>query len=326
MLRKQFAAMIAALALSTAAVATEPTVKVFELLNKARVANGYMDKKLHDDFWDEVKMSVAPDPSGAKLREVRDGLKNVVAESSGFPLEGWKSAKLSYQRKKVTRTAELTKQIAAYKAKGKTADAAIASTERLLKAAATGQPLTHNGQTMYVSEDLIDQTLNGMEASMSRLQVLTNPVWTDTLLEQKIPQIGINVLAHEKFAVSKMKDTNSNSFMASRNANELQEQIVKINFANKPGTDLNQAAKNALKGAIASMGANDQPQPGGWRGMKGYTVVTGVELDGEKTGVAINSLARPDTNSVLLVMTLVKGSPADSGVALDALMARIKLN
>jgi len=305
----------------------DPSPKAQALMRQANVANGYMDKQLHDDFWAEVRRSVLPDPTGAKLKEVQASLKDFTLKNSSFPLEGWKSAKLSLEQKKVVRTPELIRQTKLLKSQGNPDfDKAIANTDLMLTAAATGKPMTANGRTIYINAETINQVLDGMEASLSRLSVLTSPVWTEELLEQQIPKMKLDVLTHEKFAVSALKDTAAPSYLAARNANTLQEQIVTISFKGTPGVNLDAAVLNSFKGATASSGMKAAPMPTKWRGLDGVTAQDQIELGGSKLGMAILIVKRPEDSSLLMVMAMADGSENDAGDALDTLLKRIKLN
>lgn len=312
----------------SASVFADPSPKALELMKQANVANGYMDKKLHDDFWAEIQKSVAPDPTGEKLKEVQGSLKDYILKTSAFPLEGWKSAKLSMEQKKVVRTPELVRQTKLLKAQGGAEFApALESTERMLKAAATGKPMTANGRTVYINKETISQVLEGMDASLSRLTVLTTPDWLPgALVEQSIPKMKLSVLTHEKFIVSRVKDTGVPTFMASRNANEVQEQIATISFAGKPNVDLDMAVKNTFKGATSSSGMKAEAQPTKWKGLDGVIAQDQVELQGNKMGMAIQIVKQPKDHSLLLVMTIAQGNDNDAAEALSDLLARIKLN
>lgn len=329
MIRKLYltAALVLAAALAAPAFA-DPSPRAQELLRQAHAANGYMDKKLHDDFWVEIQKSVAPDPTGAKLSEMKALLKDFTLKYAEYPLEGWKSAKLSFEQKKVVRTPELTRQTALLKGNtnNPTIDHAIENTEKLIQAAASGKPMVANGRTMYINEETINQVLDGMEASLSRLTVMTTPVWTDELVEQPIRQMKLSVLTHEKFAVSEVKDSTVPTYMATRNANVLQEQIAGINFKSKPGIDLDVAVQNAYKGAVASSDMKAKPQPTKWRGLDGVRAQDQVQAGGSKLGIAIMIVKRPQDRSVLMVMTMAEGSGNDAADALDDLLKRIKLN
>lgn len=314
-------------ALVSGVVSAQTNDKAIELMSVAKVANGYVNKELHDEFWVEIKKSVAPDPTGAKLKGVEASLQEYILTSSAFPLEGWRSAKLSLEQKKVVRTQELVRQTNLLKAKGAPAiDSAIASTDMMLEAAATGKPLTRNGRTIYINDEMISQVLDGMDASLSRLEVLTNPVWSNEMQEQIIKPMGLTILSHEKFSVSRLKDMSAKSYQAGRNTGNIQEQIATISFTDNPNANLDQAVLKAYEGALASMGLKTKSQPTVWRGLKGLTAVAPFVMQGKANSMAIQVVKRPAEHSVLLVAALVEGAPADAALALDDLLQRIKLN
>lgn len=327
MLRKQITAVLAGLILvSTAVQAIEPSPQAQELMRKANAANGYMDKKLHDDFWAEVKKSVEPDPGGAKLKEAQDTLQELTLKNTTYPLEGWKSAKLSFEQKKVVRTPELVRQTKALKALGNPGlDKAMENTERMLKAAATGEKLDVNGQSVQIDEELIAKVLDGMEASLSRLMVLTNPVWTETLFEQSIPRMNLAVMTHEKFVVSPLKDVGVPAYEASRNANALQEQIATYSLAGAPNVDLDEAMNSIFTGATTSTGLKGKPKPANWKGMDGMTAHGQIEVGDRRPWISVHIFKRVKNRSILMVMTMAEGDEKDARAAQDALLKRLKL-
>lgn len=325
-LRKITAAVTVAFLLSSVAQATEPSPGAQAMMRQANAANGYMDKKLHDDFWDEVKRSVAPDPSGAKLKAVQETLGDMTMKNTVYPMEGWKSALLSLKKGSVVRTPELVRQTKLLKDQGIPGfDKAEASTDRLLKAAATGTPLNMNGQSMKIDEELVSQVLDGMDASISRLKVLTNPEWSDSLVVQAIPKMGLTISAHEKFVVSKLNNAGVPGYKASRNANTLQEQIAVLDFSKKPEIDLDGIVRSAFSGATSSAGLNEQPAPTTWKGLNGVSATGQVDVGGKSARMAIHVLKRAKNHSVMMVITIVEGNGDAARAAQDSLLKRIKL-
>lgn len=308
-------------------VSAQTNDKVVELMNLVKVADGYVNKKLHEEFWAEVKKSVVLDKSGTELKEVEASLQDYVLMMSAFPLEGWRSAKLSLEQKRIVRTPELVRQTNILKAKRIPAmDSAITSTDKLLEAAATGKPLSHNGTTMYINDKAINQVLDGMDASLSRLKVLTNPVWSNEMQEQIIKSMDITVLSHERFSVSRVQDGPPIGYAASRNAGELQEQLATINFSDNYKADLDKAVQNGYQSAIEVLGLSTKPRSIVWNGLEGLTAVAPFAMQGKAYSMAIQVVKRQAEHSVLMTQVFVEGSPADASLALDNLLQRIKLN
>ena len=55
--------------------------------------------------------------------------------------------------------------------------AATEQAQALLEAAANGTPLQKEGQPFYVTEELVEHTLAGLEGSVSRLEQLSKATW-----------------------------------------------------------------------------------------------------------------------------------------------------
>jgi hypothetical protein len=304
----------------------ETSKRALEIMNEVKVVGGHIDQKTHAEFWSELKKSVQPDPDGSKLKDLENTLKDVTLSNLSFPLEGWRSAKLSFEQHKVVKTPELVRKTAVLKPQAAFAKA-IASTDQLIEAAATGKPLSRDGRTVYINEEMIDQVLEGMEASASRLAMLVNPVWSTELREQVIPDLGLTVLTQDKFTVSIIKDIPMKGRMAVRNTGTTQEQIVQVSFDPSQNYDLAKSAKGSCDGALQSIGLPAcKSLPTKWRGLTGLNAVVPVTMEGQAYGMAIMALQRPKERAVLTFMTLVKGSPADATLALDDLLKRIKLN
>ena len=328
MLNKRILIM-AALLLSLVAGTTWAAApqRALEIMNQVKVVDGFINEKLHAEFWAEIKKSVRPDPDGSKLKTIEKQIRDATLANMAFPLEGWRSAKLSLEQKKVVRTPELVRQTAILNRMDIGVYAkAIASTNQLLEAAATGKPLSRDGRTVYINQEMIDQVLDGMDASTSRLAMLTNPAWTTEMHEQFIPSVGLTVLTQDNFAVSSIKDLPMKGRVASRNTGTAQEQMVQVKFEASQQYDLNKAARAACDGALGSIGIECKPMPTKWRGLDGLSAVAPVTLDGKAYGMAIITVQRQKERAILTVMSIMEGSPADASLALDELLNRIKLN
>jgi hypothetical protein len=311
---------------SGAAWAAAPK-RAIEIMNQVRVVDGFINEQLHTEFWVDIKKSVQPDPDGSKLKEMEKELKEITITNSAFPLEGWRSARLSLQKRKVVKTPELVRLIAKIKAMNVPGYAKpIASTDELLVAAATGKPLTRDGRTVYINKEMIDQVLDGMDASTSRLVMLTNPVWSTEMHEQVIPGMQLTVLTQDRFAISTLNDQSKKGRVASRNNGVIQEQIVHVQFDSNLNLDLSKAARGSCDGALGSVGIECKPLPTQWRGLDGLNAVVPVTMGGKTHGMAIMTVQLPKERAILTFMTMTDGSPADAGIALDELLKRVKLN
>jgi hypothetical protein len=144
--------------------------RVASIVTQVAVPGGKVDKAVHDEFWDLLPKSVQANPKSfvANL---------AVVKSMTYQKELWESIRLSARSGKVTKT--LSYQTALLNALGNDAagqDAARRA-DRMLAAAAAGQPFQGSKGTQVLSEEMANQVLDGLNASTARLQQLLNPVW-----------------------------------------------------------------------------------------------------------------------------------------------------
>lgn len=129
-------------------------------------------KQIHDEFWGLILTRIHADPTALKdifTKEIDDGLLVQIAF--------WKSLRLSAKSHRVALTPEFKKLRANY-AKAKFTSDYRKVQDAMLSAASTGHPYTlRSGQTTYITVQIADKNLTGMNATKARLDKLCDPNW-----------------------------------------------------------------------------------------------------------------------------------------------------
>ena len=130
--------------------------------------DGYINEELYNEFWKELR----PRASKSDLNEIRQLLLN---GAMNIQLTLWKCVKKSIMEKKTCKSNEYTEIL---KEKQKNGDMiGYNNTINLMESAAAGKPFEKNGQKVYITIEVADNVLNGLEDSMQRAQLLLSDIW-----------------------------------------------------------------------------------------------------------------------------------------------------
>ena len=138
------------------------------ILKTVMRVDGYIDEELYNEFWKELR----PRANKSNLDEVRQLLLNGVMN---IQLTLWKCVKKSVVEKKTCKSKEYTEIL---NQKQKNGDMiGYNNTISLMESAATGKPFEKNGQKAYITIEMVDNVLNGLEGSIQRMQLLLSDTW-----------------------------------------------------------------------------------------------------------------------------------------------------
>ena len=73
--------------------------------------------------------------------------------------------------------------------------AGINSAERLISAAANKSPLVTPKGTLYITDELVAQTIAGLDASICRMKQLVNPSWAPKIEETRYADVYVRILS-----------------------------------------------------------------------------------------------------------------------------------
>ncbi|MFN7398745.1 MAG: hypothetical protein ACK5SX_06685 [Sandaracinobacter sp.] len=189
------------------------TNRQVEIIQTVRSVDGYVDENLHKEFWALMPAALSGSPQARYLLERL--LSDVREERSDFQKQSWLSAKESLTARRVVRTKGYLDACAAVLAASDNPgyqskiQESIRSAERLIAAAASGSPLDVPGGRTFITFDVIDQILGGIEASEFRFAKLVDPTWDGKLTLFQYPEAHIATLALTPFKVSRQRIANS---------------------------------------------------------------------------------------------------------------------
>lgn len=146
--------------------------RIREIMKLVATNKDQPSKQIHDEFWGLVLTRIHDDPAalqGVFTKEVNDGLLVQIAF--------WESLRLSAQTHRVTVTPEFARMRDNYAKAQFTSDYTKVQ-DAMLHAASSGQPYTfRNGQKSYISVQVAESNLAGMNATKARLDKLCDPNW-----------------------------------------------------------------------------------------------------------------------------------------------------
>ena len=186
--------------LENAAQADELSPRQNEIIRTTMAADGWLTEDMHKEFWAQVPPSVRSNSETIKF------LTQVIGEGINFHRETWESVMMSLQAGRVIKspgyeaakadilaspTAELLREQNA---------AGINSAERLISAAANkvARLVTPKG-TLYITDELVAQTIAGLDASICRMKQLVNPSWAPKIEETRYADVYVRIFPDRPF-------------------------------------------------------------------------------------------------------------------------------
>ena len=127
-------------------------------------------------------------------------LERVSVSGIRFQREAWTSMRLSLHARRVAKTTNYERMKAAMMTASslpgypEQTDTAVMNAERMIEAAASGQPFASDRGTFYVTEELVDGVLAGLEGSLHRFQRLANPIWIMDVDERRYADAHVRIL------------------------------------------------------------------------------------------------------------------------------------
>lgn len=294
-----------------------------EIIRTVQSVDGYIDRKLHREFWDLMPDAFKRSPSGGQY--LKQMLSEVSEERENFLTESWRSAQESLRAKRVVKTeGYLSAQSAALNASTNISyltqiRQSIESAERMLAAAANGDPVETPGGKIYLTSDLIDRVLSGINASEFRLAKLIDRQWSEDRIEFHYPEASVSVLSTTPFVSERklIKDVEGRSVdmvMLNQNLGKSTYQAIgfstaRSHFAN-PTKSVISIAKAGLSGAGAT--ADTHVISSNWRGYTSATVVGTATTSEGPFFIAIRVAEIPELMGVIQFMVVSDLSAAEA--------------
>jgi hypothetical protein len=144
-------------------VLTEKQQKILiEVLN----VNGHINKKLHDEFWKNIKKE-----DEEKMKDI----DSFTPEANKLQYLVYTDMNTSLHLKKVYISKELKEAMIVLKKRDYTNS--YNNIIAVINAAATGKKVDIRGSSVNITEEMINDTLNGLDASMERAKLLLDKTW-----------------------------------------------------------------------------------------------------------------------------------------------------
>lgn len=293
-----------------------------EILRTVRSVDGYIDEKLHNEFWSHIPRSIREDP---RLQTLSQNLLGEVGEARlEFQKQGWLSARDSLSAGKVVRTpgyvaaVEALRNVSANARFQDGVERSIIATERLLAAAAAGQPFELPDGPTFITEEVITEVLSGLDASEFRAKKLMAPVWDGTLVQFDYPEAHVSVLAISPYTLEwtdfETPETNPGKLaMLSQRRGPVTWGIISYLQTGARYSDARSSLTSIVRAGIESMGAIGRPPAfSKWRGMDSAAATGSARTSEGEVFVAIRVVEAPEIRGVLQFITTSELSVADA--------------
>lgn len=274
---KRAITIVAALFLWASHVAAQDvTSRQREILMTAINADGWLTEPMHREFWAAVPRRLLSDPK--EVAAMTSALERGTLVAVRFQREAWESMKRSLAARKVVKTPEYEAAKAAMLASSpvpqyrQSAEAGARNAEAMIEAAATGKPMVSQKGTFYVTEEMVDRVLTGLDGSIHRFSRLMNPTWSSKVEERAFPDVHVRILWDGPFRkeAEEMKVEGGAPAKLTMLSHQLSEkEYVQIGFVRMRGrwTDPEGAAMRVVSSSLKSMGVNGvKPAASRWRG------------------------------------------------------------
>lgn len=297
-------------------------------------ADGLITKELHSEFWSHFPREMRNDP---KFRDfIVTFLKKHSLLTVRFQRETWTSMNMSIKARKVVKTPDYeTVKIAvlnastlpSYKHKIKSS---IKNAEDMIKAAASGKAFNSVRGKFYITPELVEKVLGGIEASMDRALILFDPIWKQKRQEFTYPELHVSILARTPFSKQRKKiNANNRTLNMTILSNVLNDKYavnvmytqLEFNFADPKG-----ALTRMVKRTLSSMGvASHIVALSKWRGhLSAYG--TGVlKSSGEISHASVRVVELREKKGVLQFLAISDESKANAIIARENLEQSTRL-
>ncbi|MGD1037766.1 MAG: hypothetical protein ABR878_11350 [Roseiarcus sp.] len=209
---KAVSLFIAALFLAGGAWADGLSSRQTDILRITMATDGWLSRTMHQEFWDEAP----PELRDNKQMQVTFAqlMQDEFLQAEIFQRETWNSAKLSVQAHSVVRTtgyleAKKKGYSSALLQNNSDAQAGLIkardNAEAILLAAANRTPMQTARGTFYVTPELVDMVMSGLDAAICRMKRLMHIDWNDDVQEYSYDSLHVSVLARCPF-VLQIKD------------------------------------------------------------------------------------------------------------------------
>lgn len=290
-----------------------------EIWQTVMSVDGYLTREMHADFWEAMPRSMFKDDAG-KAAYLRF-LEKALISGLKYQREAWLSVRASMNNGRVVKTPgyEAVKEavLTAFDGTGSKQKVAskIANGERMIEAAAKGSPIETPNGLAYITPEMVDQVLAGMDGSLARAGRLLKPVWEDKLVEHVYPDVHVKILWDGQFIKDVQHQTAADGgrIEVITLLHQLSEdKTISVGFLGQgrkladPEADTMRVARSALRG----IGIDTLTFSTGsiWRGRQSAWGIGTGTVDGMPVAASARAVDLDEHDGVLLVIGMNFGS------------------
>jgi hypothetical protein len=231
-LRSVLVVCVVMISMTEVSVGNELSPRQSEIIRTVLGVEGFITKDLHEEFW-----STLPSTVRKNTKERRDFLRSMdslIAVGVLFQRESWASIKASLEARQVSKSPGYAeaKEKALYGVTNpgfrKQAKKGVANAEAMIRAAASGKPFQTPNGPMFITDEMVDEVLAGLDGSIARFKRLANPKWRQTAALHRYPDAHVSIISETPF-------TSESKLLTAENGKEVEVTIL-TNRLNK--TDL----------------------------------------------------------------------------------------
>jgi hypothetical protein len=301
------------------------------ILRTTMNAEGWLTADEYKRFWAPILPQLKSPEALAAWRRMMD---QYVGLSMKFQLETWRSLQLSEREGRVVKTPEYEdakRAVLAAPLLGAQSGPAIQNAEGMFQAAASKSAFNTVRGPMYLSSDMIERTLSGIEGSFCRVRRLSEPEWKDQATEYKYPIAHVNILNDCPLTVEQSQITTEQGITAKMVtlaygiSDHARIQIAFIPLRGRwldPVASLTKIARSTL----AAMGITEtQPIVTTWRDHKTATASGSARLSQGSIGASVRVIEGAEVQGSWTLMVISSQSQLEAHALLGALEDRVVL-
>lgn len=185
-----------------------------EIIQTVLSVEGFITRELHTEFWASVPLKIRNDIASREAF-VRF-IDRSIATGIRFQRESWASMKASLKAGRVVKSPGYTiakkssLSATSNPAYQQQAQKAVTNAENMIKAAAQGRPFQTPRGPMYITPELVNQVLAGLDGAVDRFRRLANPNWEEKVTEHRYPEAHVAILSASPFALEREEMTAEN--------------------------------------------------------------------------------------------------------------------
>jgi hypothetical protein len=306
-----------------------------EILRATLAADGYLTEDMHRDFWAVMPEALVSDAMSKQNWQRIMGTWG--GDATQFQRETWKSVKLTLNSRRVTKTPEFDAarkaiiESTVYRMAPAQFDASLRNADLLLQSAAVGGPFTTSKGQVYITPELVDETLSGLDAAYCRLQQLVQPRWNPHTEERTYPAAHVRILSPGPFQLETSTiavDGGRTAQMVSVKSNLSDREGVTISFLPEGSSaDLEGSTMRAAQASMKAMGVSDaQPMSVRWRDRVTAVASGSADYSGGKIYASVRVIVGPVSAQRWFIQAITTNSLIDAVALRESVEASIQLD